>query len=73
MLDQRIAKPPQGSGVFLPSGGHAMDDGQPGQAEHTNADPLRRYIKQMSAKCQADDEYDVADDIYPKRHHDHPD
>jgi hypothetical protein len=27
----------------------------------------------MSAKCQADDEYDVADDIYPKRHHDHPD
>ncbi len=50
-----------------------MDDGQPGQAEHTDADPLRRYIKQMSTKRQADDEYDVADDIYPKRHHDHPD
>lgn len=71
VLESRIAR--LRSGVFLPSDGCALNDGEPSQAEHTNANPLRRHVEPMSAKRQADDEYDVADDIYPKRHHDHPD
>lgn len=57
----------------MPSGGGAMDDGQPGKAQCSDANPLRRHVEQVGTKRQPNDEYDVANEVYPKRHHDHPD
>ena len=57
-----------GRGVFLPGRCHAVNDSHPDQAENAHPDPLRRRVEQVGANRHSGDEYDVSNDINPKRH-----
>ena len=49
-----------------------MDNSQSDQAENAHPDPLRRRVEQVGANRHAGDEYDISNDIYPKRHQTSP-
>ena len=40
-----------------------MDDGQADQADNAHHDPLLRHVELVRAHGQADDQYDVPDDV----------
>jgi len=49
--------------ILLAGRRHAMDDGHADQADNAHHDPLLWHVEQMRAHSQADDQYDVPDDV----------
>ena len=52
--------------ILLSSRRHAVDDRYADQTENAYSDPLLRHVQQVSTDRQADNQYDVADDVNPE-------
>jgi hypothetical protein len=52
--------------ILLSSCRDAVDDRYADQTENTYSDPFLGHVQQVGADRQADDEYDVADDVNPE-------
>jgi hypothetical protein len=55
-----------GRRILLSRRRHAVDDRYADQTENTYSDPFLGHVQQVGADRQADDEYDVADDVNPE-------
>jgi hypothetical protein len=49
--------------ILLSGRRHAMDDGHAYQTDNAHHDPLLWRVEQVRAHGQADDQYDVPDDV----------
>jgi hypothetical protein len=61
-----IAVLPLGWRILLSSRRHAVDDRYADQTDNTYTDPLLRHVQQVGADRQADNQYDVAEDVNPE-------
>ena len=52
--------------ILLSSRRHAVDDRYADQTENADSNPLLRDMQQAGADRQADNQYDVADDVNPE-------